>query len=431
MAEIFELTIEKLVNGGAGLGRHDGQAVFVPLTAPGDQVRAQVSKPGKGFLEAELVEIMVPGPGRRPAPCPHYGVCGGCDLQHLEDGAQNEARRGILLDCFRRLGGIDLEGRIEAASAQAPTFGHRNRIRLTAHPTGHYGLKQRGTHDVVPMTSCAVMAPLFDETILPFLRQLPPMDQIVVRLDGRGGWLLSLFGQPARLKLLKRLLNEAAVADGMPAGLAGILLNNLPAWGRDYLVVHVAGHNYRVGHQSFFQGNLAAAEDAVATARTWLTESRPEPGPLADLYAGAGLFTLALADLATRVLAVETAESAFHDLQNNVHRAAATRDRTTTRRLPVEAALADPGLRAEFPWTEAVVVLDPPRTGLGKPVLGALAELRPAHLIYLSCDPATLARDCAALLKSGFRLDRVRELTMFPQTANLETLVLLTRADDA
>ncbi len=427
MTESFELTIEKLVTGGAGLGRHDGQAVFVPLTAPGDHIRARAGKPGKGFLEADLLEIVTPGPGRRPAPCPHYGTCGGCDLQHLDDAAQSQARHDILRDCFRRLGGIDLAGRIEAAPADAPTLGHRNRIRLTAHPTGHYGLKQRGTHDVVPMMSCAVMPPHFTETILPFLRQVPPMDQIVVRLDGRGGWLVSLFGQPARLKPLKRLLNEAAVADGMPAGLVGILLNNLPAWGRDYLVMQVAGHNYRVGHQSFFQGNFAAAEDAVTTARAWLTENRP----LADLYAGVGLFTLALAAAAPRVLAVETAESAFHDLENNVRRDAVARDRTVTRRLTVEAALADPALRAEFPWAEAAVCLDPPRTGLGKPVLGALAELRPACLLYLSCDPATLARDCAALLKSGFRLDRVRELAMFPQTANLETLVLLTRADDA
>lgn len=426
MSEIFELTIEKLVTGGAGLGRHEGQAVFVPLTAPGDQVRARGGKPGKGFLEADLVEVVIPGPGRREAPCPHYGLCGGCDLQHLDDDAQTAARREILLDCFRRLGGIDLEGRLEGAPADAPTLGHRNRVRLSAHPTGHYGLKQRGTHDVVPLQSCAVMPPLFTETILPFLRQMPPMDQIVVRLDGRGGWLLSCFGQPARLKPLKRLLAEAAAGAGMPAGLAGILLNNLPAWGRDYLVVQVAGHSYRVGHQSFFQGNLAAAEDAVAAVRSWLVD-----GPLVDLYAGVGLFTLACADLAPRLLAVETAESAFHDLENNVRRDPVARDRTTTRRLTVEAALADPGLRAEFPWSAAAVILDPPRTGLGKPVLTALAELRPERLLYLSCDPATLARDCAALVKVGYQLARVRELTMFPQTAKLETLVLLTRTDDA
>jgi 23S rRNA (uracil1939-C5)-methyltransferase len=369
-----------------------------------------------------LVEVLAPGPGRQQAACPHYGTCGGCDLQHLDDASQAEARRSILLDCFRRLGGLDLEGRLDPGPADAPTLGHRNRIRLTAHPTGHYGLKQRGSHEVVPLASCAVMAPLFNETILPFLRQLPPVDQIVARLDGHGGWLLSLFGQPARLKALKRL-----IAEGLPDGLAGIMFNNLPAWGRDYLVVQVAGHSYRVGHQSFFQGNFAAAEDAVTTVRSWLTENRP----LADLYAGVGLFTLAAADLAPRVLAVEAAESGFHDLENNVRRDPVARDRTTVRRLTVEAALADAGLRTEFPWADAAVILDPPRTGLGKPALSALTELRPARLLYLSCDPATLARDCAALVKSGFELRKARELTMFPQTAKLETLVLLARADDA
>lgn len=427
MSEIWELTIEKLVTGGAGLGRHDGQAVFVPLTAPGDQVRVRVVRSGKGFVEAQLLEVLTPGPGRRQAPCRHYGACGGCDLQHLDDTTQRAARREILLDCFRRLGGIDIAGLVEDSPAAAPDFGHRNRIRLTAHPTGHYGLKQRGSHDVVPLESCAVMDPLFDATILPFLRQVPPVDQIVVRLDGRGGWLLSLFGQPARLRPLKRLLNEANVADGLPAGLAGILFNNLPAWGRDYLVVQVAGHNYRVGHQSFFQGNLAAAADAVAVARSWLTEARP----LADLYAGVGLFALACADLAPRLLAVEANESAFRDLENNIRRDATARDGTIARRLTVEAALGDAALRAEFPWSDAAALLDPPRTGLGKPVLTALAELRPARLLYLSCDPATLARDCGALGASGYRLERVRELAMFPQTANLETLVLLARTADA
>lgn len=132
MAEIFELTIEKLVTGGAGLGRHDGQAVFVPLTAPGDQIRARACKPGKNFLEAELLEVVAAGPGRRPAPCPHYGTCGGCDLQHLDDNAQGEARRGILLDCF----GASAASTSKAASKRRLRT-HRLSVTATASASRH------------------------------------------------------------------------------------------------------------------------------------------------------------------------------------------------------------------------------------------------------------------------------------------------------
>ena len=135
-----------------------------------------------------------------------------------------------------------------------------------------------------------------------------------------------------------------------------------------------------------------------------------------------------LADLATRVLAVETAESAFHDLENNVRRDAVARERTTTRRLTVEAALADADLRTEFPWAEAAVVLDPPRTGLGKPARGALAELRPARLLYLSCDPATLARDAGLLVhQAGYRCTHAGVVNMFPHTAHVESLAVFER----
>ncbi len=422
--ETVELTIDKLVTGGAGLARHDGRAVFVPLTAPGDVVEARIGPNRKGFAEAELLRVVTPGPGRRDAPCPHYGDCGGCDLQHLDEAAQTAARREILLDCLRRLGGLDVADHLAPPPADCPSLGHRNRIRLTAHPTGHYGLKRRGSHDVVPLQTCAVMPPLFQDTILPWLRQIPPVDQVLVRLDGRGGWLLSLYGPPQRQKSLKRILAEGQ----LPDGLVGVMYNNMPVWGHDYVVVSVGDHRYRVSHLSFFQSNHAAALDAVTTVRAWLGELRDAPGPLVDLYSGVGLFALGLADLGDPVLAVEANESAVRDLENNVRRDTSARGRVTVKALDVEAALADPALCETFPWASAIVIVDPPRTGLGKSVTEALAALQPSHVVYLSCDPATLARDCAAFVAGGYTVERVRPLEMFPQTAQLETLVLLSRA---
>jgi tRNA/tmRNA/rRNA uracil-C5-methylase (TrmA/RlmC/RlmD family) len=271
------------------------------------------------------------------------------------------------------------------------------------------------------------MAEPFDADILPWLRFLPPFDQIVVRLDGRGGWLLSLYGPPTRAKLLRSFLAEAP-ADQPPApGLQGVLLNNRPQWGRTYLIIEVGGHKFRVSHNSFFQGNLTAAEDALATVRSWLDASGQQGGDLADLYGGVGLFALGLADRFDRIVTMDADASASHDARENVRRHPHGADRVTVHQGEVHVLLADPAVREAIDWHEATVMVDPPRTGLGKPVLAALAERPPRQLFYLSCDPATLARDCAALVAVGYELTRVRPVPMFPQTAHLETLVQIDR----
>lgn len=424
---VLDLTIEKLVTGGRGLARHDGRAVFVPDTAPGDAVRARVMHDARSFLEAELLEVVAPGPGRREEPCPHAKLCGGCDLQHIDDATQDTARREILLDCFRRLGSLDVEQLLLPTPA-APAFGYRNRLRLTAAPTGHYGLRQRHSHAIVPLETCLVMAEPFVADILPWLRMLPPMEQIVVRLDGRGGWLLSLYGPPPRLRVLRKFMESHGDTAPVP-GLQGVLLNNRPVWGRGYLVIQVADHKYRVSHQSFFQNNLPAAELAVTTARQWLGEVHPAGTDLVDLYCGVGLFLLALSDRHATLVGVESDAGAVSDAQENLRRAGLESDRARIVLGDVGQMLAAPEARTAVDWSQACVVADPPRAGLEKPALAALAELKPATILCMSCDPATLARDLKALVAAGYVLDRLMPLPMFPQTAHVETLALLKRQD--
>jgi tRNA/tmRNA/rRNA uracil-C5-methylase (TrmA/RlmC/RlmD family) len=446
--QLLELTVEKLATGGSGLARHNGQAIFIPKAAPGDRILARVVQHRRGYLEAELIELLHPGPGRHPPPCPHFDLCGGCDLQHLDDHAQREACREILLDCFRRLGGLDITDRLEPEPA-APAWRYRNQIRLTANAIGHYGLKQKAGHEVVPLSRCPVMAEPFETVVLPGLRQLPPMEQIVVRLDGRGGWLLSLYGHPTRQKLLRKVLaasmdpvdgsadststvpagiDDAAIDPLSPAaGIQGVLLNNRPQWGRNYLVMHVGPHKFRVSHQSFFQTNLAAAEAVLATVHEWLAADHTGGGDLADLYSGVGLFTLGLEDLFSRILTLDSNTSALQDAHENIRRRAGLRERTTVRRAEVHEALLDPQLTDTLAWPGACAVVDPPRAGLGRAVIASLAALGPRTVVYLSCDPATLARDCAALDAAGYEVRRARPIAMFPQTSHLETLVLMNR----
>ena len=431
--EVLDLVIEKLVTGGAGLARHDGQGVFVPLTAPGDRVRARVVQRRKGFAQAELLEVLEPGPGRREAPCPHYGECGGCDVQHLEPAAQREAKAAVVLDCFRRLGRLDVASILEGPQATGPDLGYRNRIRLFAHPAGPYGLMRRGTHQVVPLDVCLLMPEQFNRDILPWLRMLPPVEQILVRLDGRGRFLLSLFGPQSRLKILKKMLAALGPDEPPTPGCTGILFNNLPVWGHDYLVHEIAGRTYKVAAQSFFQGNHAVTAEALATVRAWLTAGRgPDDAPsplLADLFCGVGLFSLGLADLFARIIAVDSDEGACRDLLNNAQRDADARGKVTVHAGPVGRVLGRPEVAGDPDWPEACCVVDPPRAGLGKEGVAALRARRPRRIVIMSCDPATLARDAARLAEAGWEPARLRVLDMFPQTAHIETLLLLERKD--
>ncbi len=437
LPEFFETTIEKIVTGGAGLGRCEGLAAFVPLTAPGDRVRARVVRRKRGFVEAELTEVLAPVADRQAAPCPHFGTCGGCDFQHLAAVAQRAAKAAIVADCFQRLGGMDVAPILEPPEPAGPELGYRNRIRLVADATGRYGLVRRGSQQVVPLDVCLQMPPVFNETILPWLRQLPPLEQIVVRLDGAGGFLISAFGLPNRLRFLKIQLRKLPEGEPPLPGCVGVLYNNLPAWGHDYLLVRVAGKTFRVGANSFFQSNYAEAAAVVATARAWLDQARPAGGLLADLYCGVGLFGIALADRFERIAAVESEPHAVRDARNNaahdkglVARAAAGANPPPfeVQQKSVAAALAEWAAEPAADWPEACVFLDPPRTGIEEGASASLERLAPREILYLSCDPATLARDVASLVKGGYELRRLRLFDMFPQTAHVETLALLHRS---
>jgi 23S rRNA (uracil1939-C5)-methyltransferase len=446
--DLFETTIEKLITGGAGLGRCEGMAAFIPLTAPGDQVRARITRRKRGFIEAELSEVLIPGPGRVAAPaCPHFGACGGCDLQHLDGAAQRAAKAEIVVDCFRRQGKIDVTGLLETPASAGPELGYRDRIRLSTDHTGRHGLLRRGSQEVMPIDTCPQMPALFNETILPWLRTMPPVQHVLVRLDGAGGCLVSMFGLPNRLRLLRAILKRLPEGEAPLPGCTGILFNNLPAWGRDYLLVRLAGRTYRVGANSFFQSNPTETEAVVATARAWLDEARPAGGLLADVYCGVGLFGLALADRFDHVLMVEAEGGAVRDARINavhakgleatleVHEAAAATALTgwagAAETGAEDAAAAEAQATTVNPtredWAGACVFVDPPRAGVGEAVTAALERLAPRDILYLSCDPATLARDVAALAKGGYALRRLRLFDMFPQTSHVEVLAYLTR----
>jgi 23S rRNA (uracil1939-C5)-methyltransferase len=426
-SNIFETEITKLITGGAGLGRCGDLAAFIPMTAPGDRVRARIVRRKKAFVNAELVELLQGSPERQTPPCPHFGECGGCDLQHLTGEAQRRSKATIVTECFQRLARLDVGDLLTGPEPAGPELGYRNRIRLFANPAGHYGLMRRGSHAVVPLETCKQMPESFTAEFLPWLRTLPPAEQVLVRLDGRGGFLLSLFGRANRLRFLKQRLGELSNGETPLKGCVGMLYNNLPVWGRDYIVMQVAGKTYRIGPQSFFQANLAEIEAATATLCSWLAETRPAGGLLVDLYSGVGLFSLALAEMFERIVAVESDTHAARDAHHNVGRDKRAGAKAIVQDRPVAEFLSEPQLEGEIDWPGACFVIDPPRPGLGAAVCASIARLAPRDIVYLSCDPATLARDVAALTGSGYHLGGLRVFDFFPQTAHIETLVCLRR----
>jgi len=421
-----ELRIEKLVAGGDGLARDADGACFVPRTAPGDLVRAAIVEQRRGYRRAEALEILEPGPDRCAPPCPHFADCGGCDLQHLGPAAQRAAKAAIVRECFQRQGRLDV-GPFLGEPVDGAALQWRASLRLHAHPTGFYGLHRRGSHEVVRIEACPIMAPPFAEVILPWLRFLPPVEQVVLRLDGRGGWLASLFGVPGRLKILKKIAAGFDAGEA-PPGLQGLLFNNRPVWGRDYLVHKVAGHSYRAGAGVFFQGNHEIAAAAVTVVRGWLDQAAPPPARLPrllDLYGGVGLFTLALGDRFERIALAELDPGACRDAENNIACDEAARGRAVVHQGALEELLRPGGPLGDEPWRGQVCVVDPPRAGLGKEVCAGLLGRRPSHIFYMSCDPATQARDAAALVDGGYRPRSLRVLDMFPQSAHIESLLWL------
>jgi 23S rRNA (uracil1939-C5)-methyltransferase len=390
MNEMIQIQIEKIVHGGDGLARLDGQAVFVPFTAPGDVVRARVTQRRKGFLRAEVVEILEPGPGRRPAPCQYFGRCGGCQLQHLGYAHQLEAKVDALREALTRIGHIEWKEPIRIVGDPEHEFGYRT--RATAHvvePEGRriFGFFAPNSHHIVDIEACPLLTP---------------------ELDAAWRSVRAVEASFSRLRDLELAAGDDATAAAPPVS---------PVGGRD-LTVTVNGTSYGFGPGVFFQVNRFALDALLASA---LADA--EGGALAfDLYAGVGLFTIPLGRRFERVIAVEGDERAAAYARENYSRngvgnvdvvSEAVEDWLAGRAVQVKASQPD------------LVVLDPPRAGIGPKAAEALSDLGPKRITYVSCDPATLARDLRTLLDRGYTLDGLEALDLFPQTYHVETVARL------
>ncbi len=423
----MELRIEKSVYGGSGLARAEGKAIFVPLSLPGEVVEAAITQDKGGFANAELQSVLEASPARTPPACPYFGECGGCHYQHAAYAAQVELKLAILRESLDRAHVPDVPA---ITPVTADPLGYRNRIRLHVGKNPFsLGYKIRNSHENLPVESCPIAAPLLQRTLRTLSREGASLDFLRFVSE------LELFTDAAESELLLSLWIDrpdvsAKACEEMSHSLRQILpelrgvgifsmekgrrVSRLLAHAGSESLLYTSGeHDYRVSLGSFFQVNRFLIDSLVQL----VTES--ETGARAwDLYAGVGLFSLPLTKSFGDVTAVESSPAAVRDLRENLrgthHRIIAS-DTSTFLHQAHTRRLAAPDL----------IVVDPPRTGLGRDVTDALKKLRPRKITYVSCDPATLSRDLAALVQSGYRLRKMHLLDLFPQTFHLETVTHL------
>ncbi|MGB0125830.1 MAG: 23S rRNA (uracil(1939)-C(5))-methyltransferase RlmD [Silvibacterium sp.] len=424
----MKLRIEKLIYGGAGLARHEGKAIFVPFTLPGELVEARITQDHGSYASAELEDILETSPHRIKPACPYFSECGGCQYQHASYPQQVEIKSQILRETLER---AHLKEIPEIRTLHAEPFGYRNRIRLHIdRATSKLCYKRRASHQNLDVDVCPIAAPVLEEALIAIqpaaqtwqlakhfaeieLFTNAAQDSILITLWTPGvvqsatQALGSLWPQ-LRVHIPK--LRGAAIFSSEQGKQPSRLIAQS---GEQSLTYAAASREYRVSFGSFFQVNRFLTDALVELV------TKDSSGKLAwDLYAGAGLFAAALASRFDQIVAVESASSSVRDLRHNLHGAPHHIVASGTLEF-LRRARAGKENAPDF------VVVDPPRSGLGKEVTTLLAAIRPAHITYVSCDPATLSRDLKSLLDSGYHLSTVRMVDLFPQTFHLESVATL------
>ncbi len=431
---------------GLGVGRlEDGMAVFVPGAARGDFLEILLVKVLRRHAFGKILQVLQPSPWRTSPDCPVFPQCGGCDFRHLTYEEELSLKAQRVMDAMNRIGGFTLP--IPKIVPSPKITGYRNKAQF---PVGNgetgviFGFYRSRSHQIVPIRQCLLQskeACSLAEAVCRWADQAgaAPYDErahtgllrhIVIR-QGQGGLHLTLVVREDRLPKSQQLIDMCQEA--VPA-LCGIVINTNPQpgnkilglgcrtlWGTDRLADQLAGNTFHLSPLSFYQVNHEQTQQLYA----YVTElAAPQPDTLAlDLYCGVGTITLALASRCHQVIGVEIIPQAVADAKENARR---------NQVHHVNFLCADAGQAAqrlaEDGFSPQVIVVDPPRKGLDQAAVDAICRMNPQRVVYVSCDCASLARDAKLLAQQGdYRLQQIRAFDMFPRTAHVETVCLLTR----
>jgi 23S rRNA (uracil1939-C5)-methyltransferase len=446
----MELTIEKMIYGGDGLARlpssspsERSRAVFVPYVLPGERVEAAIIEERPGFARARPHEILKASPHRTQPPCPYFGSCGGCHYQHANYDEQRRLKAEILRETLRRTSKFELPVELQVHSS--PPFGYRNRTRfhIETKPEFAIGYFRHGSHELLPVRECPISSPLINQVLTQLWtvgseRKVPAEvaevelfanaedDRLLIELYLRtevagAGRLTAFAGElvrrapqvvgivgfcPVAQRRTRRSRNsKAQVTEDWDSNSRAVVL-----FGDTGIRYTVDNDSYCVSAGAFFQTNRFLAHLLVQVA---CGERRGSTA--LDLYSGVGLFTVPLARRFERVIAVESSPISVGDLKANV-----------PANVKVSAQSAQAYLAGAVGRLKPdVIVADPPRAGLGPRVCESIVKLRPRELVYVSCDPATLARDLKQLTDSGLKIVETHLFDLFPQTFHIETCAVL------
>ena len=443
--QIHTVRIEGYADGGAGVARVDGRVVFVQGALRGELCRALILKVGKNVAFAKAVEVLEPSAHRIAPDCPCFPRCGGCAFRHMDYEEELWLKRRRVQDALERIGGSSVQ--VEEILGAQETDRYRNKAIWAVSPEGEMGFYRARTHEVIGTERCLLVHPAaetaagalrawmkrcgvagYDETAGSGL-----VRHLFVRNNAEGKSLLCVVVNGDALpheRELVRMLREAC-----PEAV-GILLNSNKRrtnvvlgeryrllWGKERLEDRLCGRAFRLSVPSFYQVNRAQCERLYGKAAEFAALTGGEL--LLDLYCGAGTIGLSMAERAGRVVGAEIVPEAVEDARENARRnGVENAEFFCGDASDVAVRLAEEGLRPD------VITVDPPRKGLAEEVIGAIAEMKPDRVVYVSCDPATLGRDVKRFAALGYLAQRAVAVDMFPRADHVETVVLMSKVKE-
>lgn len=449
--QTYEIAIASLGHSGEGVGRYHDFTVFVPQALPGEKVTATVEVVKQNYAKARLVRVIEPSPDRTLPPCPVYGRCGGCQLQHLDYAAQLVAKRQAVVDAVKRIGKLDGVV-VHSTIGAADPWRYRNKMQF---PVGlaagqvAVGCFAQGSHDIVAIDDCliqhaannavarTVRAAVTDLGIAPYdeVSGRGVVRHVLGRVGTASGEVMVVIvtatpDLPRRDEIISRLRREVpglvSVVHNVNPQRTNVILGRrtVTLWGRDTITDRLGDFIFHISALSFFQVNTAQAAVLYAKAVDYAGLTGAET--VIDAYCGTGTITLFLARKAAKVYGIEVVEAAIADARKN----AAANNAANVEFIVGDAVEVMPRLYRQGTRPGAVVV-DPPRAGCAPTVLDAFVRMEPDRIVYVSCNPASLARDLAVLAAAGYRTREIQPVDMFPHTYHIECVVWLQRNHSA
>ena len=439
--------IEGYSSEGLGIARVNGQVVFVHRAIRGEECDILMMKVLKHAAFGKVTAIHTPSPHRQDSDCPYYGRCGGCDFRHMDYAEELEAKKGRVQDALQRLGGSDVQ--VEEILGAAETRYYRNKSQYPVGTQGAVGFYRARSHEVIPVECCLIQRPEADaaaEALRAYIRRFRVscydevakkglLRHLYVRTNAAGESLICVLGNgdgaPYEKELVAMLREAVPKAVGIVWGVnrkvGNVILGEeyRTLWGEDTLVDTLCGLRFRLSVPSFYQVNRDQAEVLYKKAVEYAALTGEET--VLDLYCGAGTITLCMARHAKSAIGAEIVPEAVRDAWENAKHNGVENVEFLEGDAKIAAAeLARRGLRPD------VICVDPPRKGLAPEVIEAAAEMQPKRIVYVSCDPATLGRDVKRFAALGYHAVRACAVDLFPRTANIESVVCLSRekADD-